>query len=128
MRNNKIILTGLGVALAFGLTTGTGVAGAATPTAPTAPTTPTCAAATQELTNAQARLAEATPTRTLAANEVAAQKAARQNAINAGNVALVGQINVQLGSSTATFNTTDGAVAGAQARLVRAKAAKIAAC
>ena len=99
MRNNKIILTGLGVALAFGLTTGTGVAGAAT-----------------------------TPTRTLAANEVTAQKAARQNAINAGNVALVGQINVQLGSSTATFNTTDGAVAGAQARLVRAKAAKIAAC
>lgn len=129
MRNNKIILTGLGVALAFGLTTGTGVAGAATtPTAPTAPTTPTCAAATQELTNAQARLAEATPTRTLAANEVTAQKAARQNAINAGNVALVGQINVQLGSSTATFTTTDGAVAGAQARLVRAKAAKIAAC
>jgi hypothetical protein len=128
MRNNKIILTGLGVALAFGLTTGTGVAGATTPTAPTAPTTPTCAAATQELTNAQARLAEATPTRTLAANEVTAQKAARQNAINAGNVALVGQINVQLGSSTATFTTTDGAVAGAQARLVRAKAAKIAAC
>ena len=98
MRNNKIILTGLGVALAFGLTTGTGVAGATT------------------------------PTRTLAANEVTAQKAARQNAINAGNVALVGQINVQLGSSTATFTTTDGAVAGAQARLVRAKAAKIAAC
>ena len=126
MRNNKIILTGLGVALAFGLTTGTGVAGAAT--TPAAPTTSTCAAATQEVTNAQARLAEATPTRTLAANEVAAQKAARQNAINAGNVALVGQINVQLGSSTATFTTTDGAVAGAQARLVRAKAAKIAAC
>ncbi|HZG89155.1 MAG TPA: hypothetical protein VEZ42_02990, partial [Pseudonocardia sp.] len=66
MRNNKIILTGLGVALAFGLTTGTGVAGAAT--TPAAPTTPTCAAATQEVTNAQARLAEATPTRTLAAN------------------------------------------------------------
>ncbi len=126
MRKNKILVTGLGVALAFGLTAGAGVAGAATPTA--APTAPTCAAAKQDVTNAQARLAEATPTRTRTANEVAAQKTARQSAINAGNVALVGQINVQLGSSTAMFNTMDSAVASAQARLVQAKAVKIAAC
>jgi hypothetical protein len=43
-------------------------------------------------------------------------------------VALVGQINVQLGSSTALYNTMDSSVASAQARLVQAKAAKNAAC
>ncbi len=122
MSINKILVTGLGVALTFGLSTGVGVAAAA------APVTPACATAQQDVVLAQARLAEATPTRTTIGNQVTAQKASRQTAINAGNVELVGQINVQLGSSTAAFNTIDSAVASAQAQLVRSKAARVASC
>jgi hypothetical protein len=122
MSKNKILLTGLGVALAFGLSAGVGVADAS------APVSPTCTTAKQNVVLAQAGLDEATPTRTLLGNQVTAQKTARQTAINAGNVELVGQINVQLGSSTAAYNTMDSSVAGAQAQLVRAKGAKTAAC
>jgi hypothetical protein len=122
MRINKIIITGVGVALAFGLSSTVGVANAASPVSPA------CATAKQDVVLAAARVSEATPTRTQAANKVTAQKTARQNAINTGNVALVGQINVQLGSSTAMFNTMDSAVAGAQAQQVKAKIARTAAC
>ena len=120
MRTNKIVITGLGIAMAFGLSVG--VADASTPVSAA------CTTAKQNVVLAQASLNEATPTRTDIGNQVSAQKTARQNAINTGNVELVGQINVQLGSSTATYNTMDSAVASAQARLVRAKAAKSAAC
>lgn len=122
MNTNKIAAAGIGFALALSLGAGAGVASAATST------TPACTAAIQQVGFAQASLAEATPIRTQFATQVATQKANRQSAINAGNVELVGQINVQLGSSTAQFNTMDSAVASAQARIVRANAAKNAAC
>jgi hypothetical protein len=122
MRMNKIIITGVGVALAFGLSSTVGVANAATPVSPA------CSTAKQDVVLAQARVNEATPTRTQVGNRVTEQKTARQTAINAGNVALVGQINVQLGSSTATFNTIDSAVASAQAQLVQAKITRTNAC
>jgi hypothetical protein len=122
MSKNKLLITGLGVALAFGLSAGVGVADASVPVSPA------CTAAKQNVVLAQARLDEAMPTRTLLGNQVTTQKTARQTAINAGNVELVGQINVQLGSSTAGYNTMDSAVSSAQALLVRAKNAKTAAC
>jgi hypothetical protein len=122
MRLNKIVISGLGVALAFGLSSGVGVADAATPVSPA------CATARQNVVLAQARLAAAVPTRTQVGDQVSAQKTARQSAITAGNVELVGQINVQLGSSTATYNTMDSSVAGAQAQVVRTKAARTATC
>jgi hypothetical protein len=122
MSKNKILVTGLGVALALGLSAGVGVADASVPVSPA------CTTAKQNVVLAQARLDEATPTRTQLGNQVTAQKTARQSAVDAGNVELVGQINVQLGSSTASYNTMDSAVASAQAQLVRTKAAKTAAC
>ena len=129
MSRNKIAASrttiasaGLGLALLVSLTAGAGAAQAATPSSAA------CTAAKQQVVYAQSSLDEATPTRNALASQVAAQKASRQTAINAGNVELVGQINVQLGSSTALFNTMDSAVASAQARVVRTKAAKNAAC
>ena len=125
MRTNKIVLTGLSVALAFGLSTGAGLAQAST-SAQAA--TPACAAAKQQVVLTQGRIDDAVPTRTDLSNQVAAQKAARQKAINAGDVNQVGQINTQLGSSTALYNTMDSSVTSAQAQLVQAKATKTAAC
>jgi hypothetical protein len=124
MNKNKTAaaLAGLGLALTLSLTAGAGAAQASTPDSAA------CAAAKQQVVLAQSSVDEATPTRNQYATQVANQKASRQNAINAGNVALVGQINVQLGSSTALYNTMDSSVASAQARLVQAKAAKNAAC
>ena len=122
MRMNKIIITGVGVALAFGLSSTVGVANAGTPVSAA------CTTAKQDVVLAQARLNEATPTRTQVGNKVTAQKTARQSAITAGNVELVGQINVQLGSSTAIYNTMDSSVASAQAQVARTKAARTAAC
>lgn len=121
---SKIAATGLGLALALGLTlsAGAGAAQAATPSSPA------CTAATQQLGFAQAGVTESTQTRSQLGTQVANQKSARQTAINAGNVELVGQINVQLGSSTALYNTVDSAVASAQARVVQAKTTKNAAC
>lgn len=121
MNKNKIAAAGLGLALALSLTAGAG-------TAQAAPDSAACTAAKQQVAFAQTSVNEATPTRNQLAIQVGNQKTARQNAINVGNVELVGQINVQLGSSTAQFNTMDSAVASAQARLVRAKAARTAAC
>lgn len=119
MNKNKIAVAGLGIALTFGLTIGAGAAQAATPE---------CNASKQQVVYAQTRVDEASSTRTVLGNQVTSQKAARQTAINAGNVELVGQINVQLGSSTALYNTMDSSLASAQAQLVRSKAAKTAAC
>ncbi len=121
-KNKTAAVAGLGLALLISLTAGTGAAQASTPASAT------CTAAKQQVVFAQSSLNEATPTRNLYATQVSNQKASRQNAINAGNVALVGQINVQLGSSTALYNSMDSAVASAQARLVQTKAAKNAAC
>jgi hypothetical protein len=129
MSQNKIVASrttiaaaGLGLVLLLGSTIGAGAAQAATPASAA------CTSAMQQVVYAQSRVNEATPTRTTLANQVAAQKASRQTAINAGNVAQVGQINVQLGSSTALYNSMDSEVASAQAQLVQAKAAKNAAC
>ena len=124
MNKNKIAaaIAGLGLALSLSLTAAVGAAQAATPNSAA------CTAAKAQVGYAQSSLDEATPTRNLYATQVSTQKTNRQNAIKAGNVALVGQINVQLGSSTALYNSTDSAVATAQARLVQTKAAKNAAC
>ncbi len=119
MNKNKIAVAGLGIALTFGLTIGAGAAQA---------TTPTCTASKQQVVYAQTGVDEASSTRTLLGNQVTSQKTARQSAITAGNVELVGQINTQLGSSTALYNTMDSSLASAQAQLVRAKAARTAAC
>lgn len=119
---SRTTVAAAGLALAISLTAGAGAAQAATPASAA------CTAATQQVGYAQSGLDEATPTRDKLAAQVAGQKAARQTAVNAGNVELVGQINVQLGSSTALYNTADGSVASAQARVVRTKAAKKAAC
>lgn len=121
MNKKTITAAGLGFAIAVSLTAG-GTAQAATPASAT------CTAARQQVVIAQSGVDEATGTRNQLASQVAGQKAGRQNAIAAGNVELVGQFNVQLGSSTALYNTMDSAVASAQARLVRSKAAKNAAC
>ncbi len=119
MNKNKIAVAGLGIALSFGLTIGAGAAQAATPD---------CNASKQQVVYAQTSVDEASSTRTLLGNQVTSQKAARQTAITSGNVELVGQINVQLGSSTALYNTMDSSLASAQAQLVRSKAARTAAC
>ncbi len=112
---------GLGLVLALSLA-GAGAAEATTPV------TAACTTAKQQVTYSQSSLDEATATRNGLGNQVTAQKADRQKAINAGNVEKVGQINVQLGSSTAMYNTMDSSVATAQAQLVRSKAAKSASC
>jgi hypothetical protein len=129
VNQNKIVASrtaiaaaGLGLALALSLTAGAAVAQAATPGSAA------CTAAKQQVVYAQSSLDEATGTRNTLATQVAAQKADRQNAINAGNVEKVGRINVQLGSSTALYNTMDSSVASAQALVVRTKAARNAAC
>jgi hypothetical protein len=126
--SNKIVIAGLGLSLAFGLSAGTGLAQAAT-TAPTAkPVTPACASATQQVTLTESRVAEATAGRDQIAGQVTAQKASRQRAINAADVTLVGKYNIQLGSSTASYNTMDSAVATAQAQLVQTRITKNATC
>ena len=129
MRNNKLVRVGFGIVLAFGLMTGTGLAQAA-PSTGVAPRvdSSTCSAAKLQVTLAQARVAEAMTTRTQVGGQVSAQKSSRQTAINAGDVEAVGRINVQLGSSTAIYNTMDSAVTVAQAQVVRNQATKNAAC
>jgi hypothetical protein len=130
MRKNKIACVGFGIVLAFGLMTGSGLAQAA-PSVGTTPTqvdTSACSAAKLQVSLAQARVAEATTTRTQIGGQVSAQKSSRQTAINAGDVEAVGRINVQLGSSTAIYNTMDSSVTVAQAQVVRNQAAKNAAC
>lgn len=122
MNKNAITAAGLGFAIAVSLTAGAGAAQAATPSSSA------CTAAKQQVVIAQSSVDEATGTRNQLATQVNNQKAGRQNAITAGNVELVGQFNVQLGSSTALYNTMDSSVASAQARLVRSKAARNAAC
>ncbi len=130
MRTNKFARVGFGIVLAFGLTTGAGLAQAApsTGTAAARAETPACSAAKSQVSLAQARVTEAMGTRTEIGRQVTAQKTARQGAINAGNVDAVGRINVQLGSSTAMYTTMDSAVTVAQAQVVRNQAAKNAAC
>lgn len=122
MRSNRIVIAGVGIALALGMTAGTGVASAA------APVSAACSDARQQVGFAQARVDEAGSSRTRLGARVNSQKTARQAAINAGDVARVGQINVQLGSSTALYNTMDSSLASAQAQLVSSKAARSAAC
>jgi hypothetical protein len=126
MRTHKIVYVGLGIALTLGVSAGAGLAQAATPT--THSVTPACSAATQQVTFTQARIDDDASTRSQIANQVTAQKSARQHAINTGAVDSVGQYNVQLGSSTAIYNTMDSALATAQAQLVQDRTAKNAAC
>jgi hypothetical protein len=130
MRKSKVVLGSLSILLAAGFSTGAGLASAAPSAgAPKAQAvTAACAAATQQVVLTQARITDAVATRNDFANQVAGQKAARTTAINAGQVEAVGKINVQLGSSTALYNTMDSSVTVAQAQLVRAQAAKNAAC
>ena len=130
MRNNKLVRVGFGIVIAFGLTTGAGLAQAAPSVGTTAAKVETseCKAAKQQLSLAQARVNEATTTRTDIGKQVTAQKSSRQTAINAGDVDSVGRINVQLGSSTSIYNTMDSAVTVAQAQVVRNQATKNAAC
>jgi hypothetical protein len=131
MRKNKVVLGGLGILLVVGFSGGAGLASASPSTgSPMATKTVTaaCTAAKQQVSFTQARINEATATRTDIGNQVAGQKAARKTAIGAGQVETVGKINVQLGSSTALYNTMDSAVTVAQAQLVRDQAAKSAAC
>ena len=127
---NKLARIGFGIVLAFGLTAGTGLAQAAPSVGITAARVDTaaCSAAKLQVTLAQARVSEAMTTRTEIGGQVSAQKSARQTAINAGDVAAVGRINVQLGSSTAIYTTMDSSVTVAQAQVVRNQAAKNAAC
>jgi hypothetical protein len=130
MRTNKFALAGLGIVMAFGISAGAGLANATPSSAPSTahPVSAACSAAQQQVLFAQSRVDEAAPTRSYYSNLVTSQKASRQAAINAGNVEQVGRINVQLGSSTALFNTTDSAYTAAQAQVVNTKAAKNAAC
>ena len=130
MRNNKLVRVGFGIVLAFGLTTGAGLAQAAPSVGASAARveSPECKAAKQQVSLAQARVSEAAATRTEIGNQVTAQKSSRQTAINAGDVESVGRINVKLGSSTATYNTMDSSVTVAQAQVVRNQAAKNAVC
>ena len=126
MRTHKIVYAGIGIALALGVSAGSGLAQAATPTSHAV--TPACSTAMQQVTFAQDRVNDDASTRGQIANQVAGQKTARQHAIDTGAVGQVGQYNVQLGSSTAIYNTMDSALATAQAELVQDKAAKNAAC
>jgi hypothetical protein len=131
MRKNKVVLAGLGIVLAAGFTAGTGLASASPSTGSpmaTRAVTAACTAAKQQVSLTQSRITDATATRTDIGDQVAGQKAARKTAIGAGQVEAVGRINVQLGSSTALYNTMDSAVTVAQAQLVRYQAAKSAAC
>ncbi len=131
MQKNKLVLAGLSLFLAAGFTAGTGMASASPSTGSpmaTQAVTAACTAAKQQVSLTQARITDATATRNDISNQVAGQKAARKTAINAGQVETVGKINVQLGSSTALYNTMDSAVTVAQAQLVRNQAAKSAAC
>lgn len=129
MRKNKVVLAGLGIFLAAGFTAGAGMATAA-PSAgtPAKGVSAACTAAKLQVTLAQGRITDASASRNEFANKVAAQKASRTTAINAGQVEAVSKINVQLGSSTALYNTMDSSVTVAQAQLARNQAAKNAAC
>ena len=130
MRKNKLARISFGIVLAFGLMTGTGLAQAAPSAGFTAARgdTAACSAAKLQVTLAQSRVSEAMATRTEIGGQVSAQKSSRQTAINAGDVAAVGRINVQLGSSTAIYTTMDSSVTVAQAQVVRNQAARNAAC
>jgi hypothetical protein len=130
MRMNKLARIGFGIVLAFGLTTTAGLAQAAPSVGASAARVETseCKAAKLQVTLSQSRVTEAMTTRTEIGKQVSAQKSSRQTAINAGDVESVGRINVQLGSSTAIYNTMDSAVTVAQAQVVRNQAAKNAAC
>jgi hypothetical protein len=131
MRKSNVVLASLSILLAAGFSTGTGLANAAPSAGPPKAiqaVSAACTAATQQVSFIQVRITEASATRNDFANQVAAQKTARNTAITAGQVEAVSKLNLQLGSSTALYNTMDSSVTYAQAQLVRAQAAKNAAC
>jgi hypothetical protein len=76
----------------------------------------TATAATPACNLAKTSLAEAKATDTTQQRALAALKTQRATKVNAGDVAAVGQLNVQIGSASGYANTTDSALASAQAR------------
>jgi hypothetical protein len=76
----------------------------------------TAAAATPACNLAKTALAEAKATDTTQQRALAALKSQRATKVNAGDVAEVGRLNVLIGSASGYANTTDSALASAQAR------------